>query len=136
MYHQNPFYMVTSQRPRRKVNVPKKVKREMIKIQLAKYVNTIVTHCLDGRVVSAQQQAELALEYMESQWYKPLEIVNNLYEVLGLAICSVNQSIAKWSNELNDKRILFVLGSNVDNDNAYNNLFYESYFGPRNRNIG
>lgn len=107
----------------------------MIKIEVAKYVNTIVTHCMDGRITPAQQQAELALKYMDSHGYKPLEIVNKLYEILGLALCSVNQDIPKWSNELNDKRILFILGSNVDNDDAYNHLFNESYFGPRKSSI-
>lgn len=108
----------------------------MIKLQVAKYVNTLVTHCLNGRIIHAKQQAELAMKYMETHWYKPLEIVNNLFEVLGLAICLVNQDISKWTEELNDKRILFILGSIVEKDSAYNNLFYESYFGPHNHNIG
>jgi hypothetical protein len=108
----------------------------MIKLQIAKYVNTMVTQCLDGRIIDAKQQAELAMNYMETHRYMPLEIVNNLFEVLGLAICSVNQDVSKWTEDLNDKRLLFILGSNIEKNDAYNNLFYESYFGPHTHNIG
>lgn len=97
---------------------------------MAKYVETITKHCLAGGIGKARRQAELALEYMDRHWYRPLNVINALYEVFGLAIYLVNRDVPEWSDEMNAKRIMFVLGSG-DGNGAYANVYRESYYGPR-----
>lgn len=125
--------MYTCRRPNRQLNDPRKIK-DMVKLQVIKYINTIVKQCLAGEIGSARKQAELAMEYMDEHRYRPLEIVNALYEVFGLALYLLNRDVSEWSNEMNDKRILFILGSNFDTNDAYNGVYQESYFGPDDQN--
>lgn len=106
----------------------------MIKLQVAKYINVIVGLCLAGKIHSAQRQAELALKFMDERWYRPKKIMYSLYEVFGLAFYLVNQEIPEWSSELNEKRILFILGLNVHKNDAYENAYQESYFGHHDYN--
>lgn len=103
----------------------------MIKLQIAKYINSIVQQCLAGEINPAQRQAELAMEYMKRLGYRPLELVNTLYEVIGLAIYLTNRDVPEWSSERNEERMLCILGSNVNKNDAYNNVYRESYFGPQ-----
>lgn len=120
--------MFPCQRPNFQLSDRQKV-RDMIKLQISKYVNTVVKHCLAGEIRSAQQQAELALNYMNKRRYRPLMIVNTLYEVLGLAMYLVNQDMPEWSNEINEKRILFILGADTHENDSYKRVYQESYFG-------
>ncbi|VVC28413.1 Tetratricopeptide repeat,Tetratricopeptide repeat-containing domain,Tetratricopeptide-like helical [Cinara cedri] len=136
LYRQKPFYFVSCQRPaavNRRLDDRKKVKDNMIKLQTAKYVETIVKHCLAGELESARQQAELALKYMDHHWYRPLNVVNALYEVFGLAIYLINRDVPEWSDELNKNRIMFLFGSSnaADRNGAYEKVYRESYFGPQ-----
>lgn len=135
LYRHKPFYLVTCQRPTANISLleaRKKVKDNIIKLQVAKYVDTIVKHCLTGAIGSARLQAELVLNYMDRNWYRPLNVVNALFEVFGLAIYLVNQDVPKWSDELNAKRIMFILSSFDDGEtDAYKNFYHESYFGPQ-----
>ncbi|XP_025195098.1 tetratricopeptide repeat protein 25-like [Melanaphis sacchari] len=133
LYQKKPFYMYVCQRPNRQLNDQRKIK-DLVKLQVSKYINSIVEHCLSGKIELARRQAELAIEYMDEHRYKPLKIVNTLYEVFGLALYLLNRDIPEWSNVMNHKRILFILGSNFDEKDAYNHVYRESYFGPENRN--
>ncbi|XP_060851648.1 outer dynein arm-docking complex subunit 4-like [Rhopalosiphum padi] len=133
LYQKKPFYMYACQRPNRQLNDQRKIK-DMVILQFSKYINSIVEHCLSGKIESARRQAELAMEYMDEHRYRPLKVVNTLYEVFGLALYLLNRDIPEWSNEMNDKRILFILGSSFDKKDAYNHVYHESYFGPKNQN--
>lgn len=106
----------------------------MIKLQVAKYINSIVQHCLTREISPAQRQAELAMEYMKRLGYRPLELVNTLYEVIGLAMYLTNQDVPEWSSERNEERMLCILGLNVSKNDAYNNVYRESFFGPQGTN--
>jgi hypothetical protein len=121
------------QRPNRQLNDQRKIK-DMVILQFSKYINSIVEHCLSGKIESARRQAELAMEYMDEHRYRPLKVVNTLYEVIGLALYLLNRDLPEWSNEMNEKRILFILGSSFDKKDAYNHVYHESYFGPKNQN--
>lgn len=125
--------MVLLYRSNHHLNDRRKVK-DMIKLQIVKYVHTVVTHCLAGEIRQAQRQAELAMKYMEKQRYTPLNVINIIFEVIGLALYSVNQDVPKWSNDLNHRRLLYILGLKTDENETYNKMFEESYFGPSNYN--
>ncbi|XP_029345796.1 tetratricopeptide repeat protein 25-like [Acyrthosiphon pisum] len=133
LYRKKPFYMHVCQRPNRQLNDQRKIK-DMVKLQTSKYINSIVEHCLLGEIESARRQAELAMEYMDEHRHRPLKVVNALYEVIGLALYFLNRDIPEWSDEMNEKRILFIMGSSFDKKDAYNHVYHESYFGLDNRN--
>jgi len=133
LYSKKPFYMHEYQRPNRQLNDQRKIK-DMVKLQISKYVNSIVQLCLSSEIESARRQAELAMEYMDEHRHRPLKVVNALYEVIGLALYFLNRDIPGWSDEMNEKRILFIMGSIFDKKDAYNHVYHESYFGPDNRN--
>jgi len=133
LYRQKPFYMHVCRRPNRQLNDPRKIK-DMVNLQIAKYFNSIIEHCLSGEIESAQREAELAMEYMDDHRHRPLKVVNALYEAIGLALYFLNRDIPEWSDEMNEKRILFILGSSFNKNDAYNQVYRESYFGPNNRN--
>lgn len=125
---QNPIHVIECQRTNRQF-VNRKSVEDMKTKQISNYINIIVEHSLAGEIRLAQRQAELAVEFMEKNQCKSLDVVNSLYEVLGLALYLLNQNISKWSEELNEKRILFILGSIIDEDDPYYNVCYKSYFG-------
>lgn len=133
LYRKKPFYMHVCQQPNRQLNDQRKIK-DMVKLQVSKYINSIVEHCLSGDIESARRQAELAMEYMDEHRYRPLKAMNALYEVIGLALYFLNRDIPEWSEEMNEKRILFIMGSSFDKKDAYSHVYHESYFGPDNRN--
>jgi len=133
LYRKRPFYMHVCRRPNRPLNDPRKIK-DMVKLQVSKYFNSIVQHCFSGDIKSAQQQAKLAMKYMDEHRYRPLKVINVLYEVIGLALYFLNRDIPEWSDEMNEKRILFILGSSSDKKDAYNHVYRESYYGPDDRN--
>jgi len=133
LYRQRPFYMYVCRRPNRQLNDPQKIK-DMVNLQISKYFNSIVKHCLSGEIESARRQAELAVEYMDKHRHGTLKVVNALYEVIGLALYFLNRDIPEWSDEMNEKRILFILGSSFDKNDVYNHVYRESYFGPDDRN--
>ncbi|XP_022180767.1 tetratricopeptide repeat protein 25-like [Myzus persicae] len=133
LYRKRPFYMHVCRRPNRQLNDPRKIK-DMVKLQVSKYFNTIVQHCFSGDIESAQRQAKLAMEYMYEHRHRPLKVINALYEVIGLALYFLNRDIPEWSDEMNEKRILFILGSSFDKKDAYNQVYHESFFGPDVRN--
>jgi len=133
LYRNNPFYMHVCRRINRQLNDRQQIK-DLVKLQTAKYVNSIVKHCLSGEIGSARRQAELAMEYMIEHRQRPLKVVNALYEVFGLALYLLNRDIPEWTNEMNEQRILFILGSSFDKKNAYNQVYRESYFGPDEQN--
>jgi len=133
LYRKKPFYIHVCQQPNRQLNNRRKIK-DMVKLQVSKYINSIVEHCLSGDIESARRQAELAMEYMDEHRYRPLKVINALYEVIGLALYFLNRDIPEWSEEMNEKRILFIMGSSFDKKDAYSHVYRESYFGPDNRN--
>lgn len=123
-----PYYAFMCERSYCKFDNRRKVK-DLIKLQVAKYINSIVGHCLAGELDPAKRLADLAMKYMDKKCYRPLDVLNALYEVLGLAQYLVNREIPEWSNEMNDKRILFLLGSNIVKNDPFNNVYQTSYFG-------
>jgi len=133
LYRKKPFYIYECLRPKRQLNDQRKIK-DLIKLQVAKYINSIVEYCLSSEIELARRQAELAMKYMEEHRFRPLKVVNTLYEVFGLALYLLNRDVPEWSNEMNDKRILFILGSSFDEKNAYNHVYHESYYGIKNQN--
>lgn len=132
MYQQKPFYTVRRRKPTQyHVNDRRHVK-DLVKLQVSKYINSIVQHCLSGEIWRAQRQSELAMKYMNDKFYRPPELVNTLYEAFGLALYLVNQDVPNWSNELNNNRILYLFGSNTVKNNLYDHVYEESYFGSNN----
>lgn len=105
--------------------------KDLVHLHVSKYINSIVQHCLFGKIWRAQREAELAMAFMKKKFYRPLELVNTLYNAFGLALYLVNQDVPKWSDELNNNRILYLFGSNIVKNNSYNNVYKESYFGPK-----
>lgn len=135
LFEQKPFYLVTNRQTDKYQFKDRKQDKDMIKLQVAKYINMTVRHCLAGEIGPAQRQAELIMKYMNKQRYTPMGIVNTLHEVLGLTLYLVNQDVPKWSKELNHKRMMFILGSKTDKNDAYNNAYQESYFGTCSCNL-
>lgn len=128
MYRLTPYYVFMCGRSYCKFDDRRKVK-DLIKLQVAKYINSIVEHCLAGELDPAKRLADLAMKYMDKNCYRPSNVLNALYEVFGLAQYLVNREIPEWSKEMNDKRIFFILGSNVVKNDRYNNVYHASYFG-------
>lgn len=125
---------MTCQKQNNRRPIDRLIVKDMTKLQVAKYMDVIVNHFLAGEVGPTIRQAELAMDYMNKQLYVQSDIVNVLFEVIGLTLYLINRDKPEWSDDLNEKRILFILVSNADKNDAYNNVFQESYFGPTNYN--
>lgn len=104
-----------------------KIKKDIIQLQIAKYLNIIIQLLVYKKIKEAKQMTSLLINFTEKIHYNSDLILNVIYQSFGVTQYLLFQNMTELNEEQNYQRMLILLGANKDINCI---PLQESVFGP------